>query len=161
MSETTEAPMMGSDSMDPNSDITLQVYSSENAGRTPKTRFGVIEFDDSGFGEVSCKVRDVELLEQLKWLLPEDRKRFGLLAPVVESRPAAAPSGEAKRLAADAEKLREELLAAGKAVAEAEARAEAAEAAAADMKTTIDAQQAEIDKLKTAVAATKKKTSKK
>lgn len=57
--------------------VTLQVCSPGNRGKLVNSRFGSVEFDEDGFGEVTVpSVADIELLDQLQWLMPDDRRKF-------------------------------------------------------------------------------------
>jgi hypothetical protein len=60
----------------PGDTVTLAVFNHASAGKNVNTRWGHVEFDKDGMGEISLKVQDITLLDQLQWLLPEDRAKY-------------------------------------------------------------------------------------
>lgn len=74
--EKEASPKPNADTMTPGAMVTLPVYNHAGAGKTINTRWGAVEFDKDGMGEVSLKSEDITLLDQLQWLLPEDRAKY-------------------------------------------------------------------------------------
>lgn len=60
----------------PGDEVTLAVFNHASAGKNVNTRWGHVEFDKDGMGELTLRVQDIGLLDQLQWLLPEDRAKY-------------------------------------------------------------------------------------
>lgn len=62
--------------LDPNAIVELTVVSRENAGKAPSTRWGKVSFDENGEGKVKLPLKDVHLLNQLRWVTAEDQEKY-------------------------------------------------------------------------------------
>lgn len=94
-SEATEATQPEEVILDPNARVTVQLYSAQNAGKTVKSRFGAVAFDAQGGAALEVTVGDLGMLDQLQWLTPEDRVKYGLIAHAPEAK-ASDPRAELK-----------------------------------------------------------------
>lgn len=82
--------------VDPDAVLTVSLYAPQNSGKRVSTRWGHIAFDGQGNASIACKGSDLLLLDQLQWLLPEDRVKFGLLKPQAAKSAAVDPKVELK-----------------------------------------------------------------
>jgi hypothetical protein len=53
--------------------VVVQVYCHANSGKTVGSRWGSVTFDSAGYGKLSLEKEDLKLLDQLGWMLPEDK----------------------------------------------------------------------------------------
>jgi hypothetical protein len=61
---------------EPTTPVTLLVHDAANAGKKPKTRWGVVEFNAKGDAELTVPYKDVPLVDQLGWMSADDRGKF-------------------------------------------------------------------------------------
>lgn len=61
---------------DQDSIIEVPLVNAAGAGKTFKTRFGVIAFDGDGAGKAKVRVGDLPLLNQLNWLTNETKEEY-------------------------------------------------------------------------------------
>ena len=146
------------DDLDPDQSVEVQLFSHNNAGRSPNTGWGRIEFDDDGYAELECKVSDLPSLDELKWLLPDDRRRFGLVAKIAVEKPEK-PTIDAD-MSAQNDSLAKENIQLQSKLGRSVERQETLEADNLRLSDKVASLQKESDLLKTSLAEIKKKKSK-
>lgn len=72
------------DELGPEDKVVLQLSDLRNAGKTVKSRFGKIAFDEKGLADLTVQVKDVSMIQSLGWLSKEDQEKYLGIAPEPE-----------------------------------------------------------------------------